>query len=76
MAERLDSSIAGRLAQAMDDAEAALVLLDDATEPDEGPPASLMERLAFICDLSASRRWQGVELAPPAGRLADVAPLD
>ncbi|MCR9179876.1 MAG: magnesium chelatase subunit D [Erythrobacteraceae bacterium] len=80
MAERLDASIAGRLAQMLDapldEGQAALVLCDDATEPDEAPPVSLMERLAFLCDLSASRRWQGVELAPAAGNLADVAPLD
>jgi magnesium chelatase subunit D len=76
MAERMDAGIAGRLAQALDEGTAALVLSDDALEPDEGPPASLMERLAFACDLSASRRWQGVELAPAARCLADVAPLD
>lgn len=76
MAERMDGSIAGRLAQALDEGAAALVLLDDAAEPEEAPPASLTERLAFACDLSASRRWQGVALAPPAGALADVAPLD
>ena len=75
MAERMDGSIAGRLAQALDYAQAALVLLDDASDPDEAPPASLTERLAFLCDLSASRRWQGVELAPAAGTLAAVAPL-
>ncbi len=76
MAERMDAGIAGRLAQALDDGSAALVLLHDATEPEEAPPASLTERVAFACDLSASRRWRGVELAAPAGRLADVAPLD
>ena len=76
MAERMDGSIAGRLAQALDEGAAALVLLDDAAEPEEAPPASLTERLAFPCDLSASRRWQGVTLAPPAGTLAEVAPLD
>jgi magnesium chelatase subunit D len=75
MAERMDTSIAGRLAQALDEGETALVLLDDAAEPDEAPPASLTERLAFACDLACSRRWQGVELAPAAGRFADVAPL-
>lgn len=75
MAERLDGSIAGRLAQALDEGAAALVLLDDAVEPDEAPPVSLTERLAFACDLSASRRWQGVELPAAQGRLADVAPL-
>lgn len=76
MAERMDGSIAGRLAQALDDAQAALVLLDDATDPDDAPPISLTERLAFVSDLSASRRWQGVELAPAKGRLAQVAALD
>ncbi len=76
MAERMDGAIAGRLAQALDDGQAALVLLDDATEPEEAPPASLTERLAFACDLAASRRWQGVELAPAMGVLADVAPLE
>jgi magnesium chelatase subunit D len=76
MAERLDASIAGRLAQALDDGQTALVLLDDAAEPEEAPPQSLTERLAFACDLSSSRRWQGVELAPAAGRLGEVAPLD
>lgn len=76
MAERMDGSIAGRLAQALDEGQAALVLLDDATEPEEAPPASLTERLAFACDLSTSRRWQGVALAPAIGALAKVAPLD
>jgi len=76
MAERMDGSIAGRLAQALDEGQAALVLLDDATEPEEAPPASLTERLAFACDLSTSRRWQGVELAPANGALAQVSPLD
>jgi magnesium chelatase subunit D len=75
MAERMDAGVAGRLAQALDDGQTALVLLDDAVEAEEAPPASLTERLAFQCDLSASRRWQGVELASPAGALADVAPL-
>ena len=75
MAERMDAGVAGRLAQALDEGGTALLLLDDAAEPEEAPPASLTERLAFLCDLSASRRWQGVELAPAAGRLADVAPL-
>ncbi|AOL95571.1 magnesium chelatase subunit D [Porphyrobacter sp. LM 6] len=76
MAERMDSGIAGRLAQALDEGHAALVLLDDAAEPEEAPPASLTERLAFACDLAASRRWEGVDLAPPQGTLAAVAPLD
>lgn len=76
MAERLDTTIAGRLVQAMDDGKAALVLLDDAAEPDEAPPTCLTERLAFACDLSASREWRGVELDPAAGTLTAVAALD
>ncbi len=80
MAERLDASIAGRLAQALDDpsrrGSTALVLLDDAVEPEEAPPESLTERLAFVCDLALSRRWQGIEVAPAKGSLAAVAPLD
>lgn len=76
IAERMDTSTAGRLVQAMDDGKAALVLLDDGREPDEAPPISLTERLAFTCDLAASREWRGVELVPAAGTLAAVAPLD
>ena len=76
MAERMDASIAGRLVQAMDDGKAALVLLDDATEPDEAPPVSLTERLAFACNLAHSREWRGVALDAAVGSLAAVAPLD
>jgi magnesium chelatase subunit D len=76
MAERIEAGVAGRLAQALDEGGAALILLDDAAEPNDAPPASLTERLAFACDLAASRRWQGVELEPAALHLADVAPLD
>ncbi len=76
MAERLDSTIAGRLAQALDEGGTALVLLDDAAEADDAPPASLSGRLAFACDLTPSRRWQGVALEPAAGSLSAVAPLD
>lgn len=76
MAERMDAGVAGRLAQALDEGSTALILLDDAADADEAPPASLTERLAFVCDLSRSRQWQRVELAPAAGALADVEPLD
>ena len=66
--------------QALDDpslgGKAALVLLDDAAEPDEAPPVSVTERLAFACDLSASREWRGVVLDAAKGTLASVAPLD
>jgi magnesium chelatase subunit D len=76
MAERMDAGVAGRLAQALDDGAAALVLLDDAVEAEEAPPVSLAERLAFFCDLAASRQWEGVALNPAKGSLAQVAPLD
>lgn len=76
MAERIDTGVAGRLAQAIDEGGTALVLLDDAAEPEDAPPASLTERLAFACDLTASRCWQDVTLTPAAGTLAAVAALD
>jgi magnesium chelatase subunit D len=74
MAERLGEGIAGRLAQALDDRMVALILLDDGREPDDAPPASLLERLAFHCDLTHSREWRGVELGRPERR--DGAALD
>ena len=73
LAERLDHAIAGRLAQALDsDARFGLVLLDDGIE-NEGPPAALLERIAFHCDLTRAGRVEGaLRIADPA----DVAPLD
>jgi len=76
MAERIDATIAGRLVQALDDGRAALVLLDDAADPDEAPPISLTERLAFACDLTHSREWRGVVLDAAKATLGQVAPLD
>ena len=77
MAERLDEATAGRLAQALDDAKLALIMLDDGREPDEAPPLALTERCAFLCDLSHSREWQGVALPSSAtSDLSKVAPLD
>lgn len=52
MAERLREATAGRLAQALDDTDLALVLLDDGREPDERPAQALCDRVAFECDLS------------------------
>lgn len=69
MAERLDDATAGRLAQAIEgDARFALVLLDDGANADERPAMSLVERLAFACDLGSAR---SVAKAAPAG-----TPLD
>jgi magnesium chelatase subunit D len=77
MAERIEDGVAGRLAQALDEGERApaLVLLDDSTDPDESPPVSLIERLAFSCDLSGSRIWQDIALPAATLDFAAVAPL-
>ncbi len=76
MAQRLEPHIAGRLSQSLDEgAGPALILLDDAVEPDDAPPASLLERVAFVCDLTASRAVQVPSLK--AERVLDaVAPLE
>ncbi len=76
MAERLGEATAGRLAQALDEAKLALVLLDDGVEVEDAPPPALTERCAFLCDLTHSREWQRIKF-PPAGSamLTDVAPL-
>lgn len=53
MAERMDASVAGRLAQAIDRGSGfGLVLLDDGFGPDEIAPAVLRERVAFSVDLT------------------------
>lgn len=52
MAERLRDAIAGRLAQALDDTDLALIMLDDSRETNERPAAGLLDRVAFVCDLS------------------------
>ena len=56
MAERIAANVAAHIAQAMDDGSLAIILLDDGAEPDETPPAILMERAAFHCDLSGLRK--------------------
>lgn len=82
MAERLEPRVAGRLAQRADDAAGgaadgpALILLDDATDADDAPPASLLERTAFHAELGASRQWQIDPLDAAGAPLGDVAPLD
>ncbi len=76
MSERLDESTAGRLAQALDDRQVALVLLDDSVEADDAPPASLAQRAAFCCDLAASREWRGVTIEAARGDIRHVEPLD
>ncbi|MEL7446646.1 MAG: magnesium chelatase, partial [Pseudomonadota bacterium] len=77
MAERLDDALAGRLVQAFDDgSEIGLVLLDDSTSADEAPPVSLLERMPFLCDLTAVERLPVEEIKlTESGDLARVDPL-
>lgn len=60
MAERLSAETAGRIGAAMDggDTPFLLVALDDGIEPDECPPATVAERLAFSIDLSSGTRGE------------------
>ncbi|KPF79550.1 magnesium chelatase subunit D [Novosphingobium sp. AAP93] len=80
LAERITPSLAGSVAQALDQAEAAerfgLVLLDDGAERDEVPPLSLTERVAFACDLgSSSPGGLGTtELPSPLASPAEIPP--
>jgi len=70
MAERLETAAAGRIAAVLDRREVAIeregltqrwpacfgvVALDEGIEPDERPPAALLERLAFRIDLNGVR---------------------
>ena len=74
MAERISANVAAHVAQAMDDGNLAVILLDDGAEPDETPPAILMERAAFHCDLS-HLRTRSTMVWPNAISLASVATL-
>lgn len=77
MAERMEPRVAGRLAQRADEGGGpALILLDDAHEADDAPPASLLERTAFHLELAASREWRVAPLEPNGSAIAAVAPLD
>ncbi|WP_373490425.1 magnesium chelatase subunit D [Parasphingorhabdus sp.] len=77
MAERLDENIAAHIAQAMDIGALALILLDDGMESDETPPAVLMERVAFHCDLTGLRNLEAVadEDLSPRISAASVKPI-
>ncbi|WP_432199693.1 magnesium chelatase subunit D [Erythrobacter sp. W53] len=55
MAERLSPNVAAHLAQAIDRQDLSIILLDDGLERDEAPPAGMMERCAFHCDVSGAR---------------------
>jgi magnesium chelatase subunit D len=74
MAERIAANVAAHVAQAMDDDYLAVIMLDDGAEPNETPPAILMERAAFHCDLSMLRA-RSQSGWPNAIELNLVAPL-
>ncbi len=66
MAEALPPPLAGRLAAWLDGPDAAaLVLLDEGSEPDEQPPAALLDRLAFHIDLTALSHRDAPAMPPP-----------
>ncbi|MEQ7874399.1 VWA domain-containing protein [Sphingomonas sp. ASV193] len=57
MAERLDSALAGQLAQRLDAPGAPLlILLDDGTGEEEAVASALLDRLAFHLDLDADEQ--------------------
>ncbi len=77
LAERLRDEVAGCIAQAMDEgASFGLVLLDDGIEPDERPPAALLERVAFHCDLSQVAALESVATPADPLAVANVEPAD
>ena len=57
MAERISEATAGRIAAVIDGGEARFLMVayDDGIEPEDQPPAAILERVAFRIDLSAAR---------------------
>ncbi|WP_421990773.1 magnesium chelatase subunit D [Qipengyuania sp.] len=80
MAERMTDALAGRLAQQIDTAETGnrfgLILLDDEIAEDEAPAASLLERVAFICDLTRAAALDAPMPDASAIPIDAVAPLE
>ncbi len=74
MAERMQPDVAAFVAQAIDRRQIAAVLLDDGYLEDEAPPASLMERMAYVCDMLPLRAFDPSDW-PEAVPLGTVAPL-
>jgi len=87
MAERLETGVAGRIAAVLDSSEVIIeregltqrwpacfgvVALDEGLEPDERPPAALLERLAFRIDLKGVRPQTAVDDLRDAEDLADA----
>ena len=61
MAERINDATAGRIAAVIDGGEARFVMVafDDGIEPEDQPPAAILERVAFRIDLSNSSPARG-----------------
>lgn len=76
MAERIDDALAGRLAQALDGGQFALVLLDDGIGDDEHPPASLVERATFLIDCVPAKAGTSGKGASSRGRSPPLRGLD
>jgi magnesium chelatase subunit D len=87
MAERIETGIAGRIAAVLDQAEVTIeregltqrwpasfgvVALDEGIEPDERPPAALLERLAFRIDLNGVRPETSFDDFPDAEDVAEA----
>ena len=75
MAERLAVEVAAPIALAIDSGNLAAILLDDAEDPDEGPPMVLGERIAFHCDVAGLRSFAADNRAG-AVAIEAVAALD
>ena len=65
MAERLRNETAGFLAQGLDNIPFSLLMLDDGYEADEGPPPSLLDRVAFHADLSNTSTFSCATIEDP-----------
>lgn len=68
MADRVREDVAAPIAQAIDAGSLAVIMLDDALTGDDAgadtPPAILMERAAFHCEVGALRAFVPDERAP------------
>jgi magnesium chelatase subunit D len=88
LAERMSDAVAGRIAAVIDigavvserdgiaarhDARFIVIALDDGLEPDEAPPVTLCERLAFRIDAGAA---SALPLADASDQTAPIADAD
>lgn len=75
MSERLPKDVAAIIAQTMDTRDLApLILFDESTEIEQGPPDSLTNRIAFCIDLSEVRSAEFAPHVPPSGETVAELP--